>query len=199
MGLSVAAFVGKSRVSVIGSSPAGGSTALDCRSPRRPSPPGIQPSPQSSASTGNTRTPGANRFYIYNKGTRCTVQQSTGTRCCTQQRKATNNRHHQKNNSHTTRTTAQFIVKSVSYKQRYERTTSAQNGIKTYTSVQQPLRRYLYFAMNAEWKSLSLATNCSILLSRGRIVVRRWYVPSSCPNPDPGTTVIPVSSSSCSA
>ena len=32
--------------------------------------------------------------------------------------------------------------------------------------------------------------------SRGRMVVRRWNVPSSCPKPDPGTVLIPVASSS---
>ena len=32
--------------------------------------------------------------------------------------------------------------------------------------------------------------------SRGRMVVRRWNVPSSCPKPEPGTVLIPVASSS---
>eukprot|EP00955_Chlamydomonas_euryale_P054997 356003-Chlamydomonas_euryale.AAC.1 len=50
--------------------------------------------------------------------------------------------------------------------------------------------------MNASWKSLNFCTNCEITSSRGRIVVRRWNVPSAWPKPEPGTVEMPVASSS---
>ena len=40
------------------------------------------------------------------------------------------------------------------------------------------------------------AAGSRLTSSRGRMVVRRWNVPSSCPKPDPGTVLIPVASSS---
>ena len=46
------------------------------------------------------------------------------------------------------------------------------------------------------WNSL---TNSPIFSSGGRMVVRRWKVPSSWPKPEPGTVTMPVASSSCGA
>ena len=50
--------------------------------------------------------------------------------------------------------------------------------------------------MNFLWKAPKSATIFLMRSSDGRIVVRRWNVPSCCPNPDPGTVRMPVSSTS---
>lgn len=55
---------------------------------------------------------------------------------------------------------------------------------------------YAYVSMNPLWKSLSLSITSGIFSSSGRIVVRRWYVPSFWPKPVPGTVEMPVLSRS---
>lgn len=55
---------------------------------------------------------------------------------------------------------------------------------------------YLYCAMKPSWNFLNSCTNSAIFSSRGRMVVRRWKVPSAWPKPLPGTVLMPVSSSS---
>mmetsp|Transcript_13690 Transcript_13690/g.29383 ORF Transcript_13690/g.29383 Transcript_13690/m.29383 type:complete len:149 (-) Transcript_13690:1434-1880(-) len=50
--------------------------------------------------------------------------------------------------------------------------------------------------MKLSWNFLNFSTKVVMTSSRGKIVVRRWKVPSSCPKPDPGTVLMPVASSS---
>lgn len=54
---------------------------------------------------------------------------------------------------------------------------------------------YLYLAMNLSWNFDSDKMATSMSSSDGRNVVRKWLVPSSWPNPLPGTTTMPVSTS----
>eukprot|EP00955_Chlamydomonas_euryale_P073954 361894-Chlamydomonas_euryale.AAC.7 len=56
-------------------------------------------------------------------------------------------------------------------------------------------RAYLYLAMNLTWNFDSDRMAASMSSSDGRNVVRKWLVPSSWPNPLPGTTTMPVSTS----
>jgi len=62
-----------------------------------------------------------------------------------------------------------------------------------------PVDLYLYLAKKSLWKAAIRATTASISSSGGKKVVRKCHVPSFWPNPDPGTTTIPVSSSNASA
>ena len=57
------------------------------------------------------------------------------------------------------------------------------------------LSDHAYLALKPSWKRLNFSTNSAIFSSRGRIVVRRWKVPSSCPKPLPGIVTMPLSSS----
>ena len=50
--------------------------------------------------------------------------------------------------------------------------------------------------MKLSWKPARRSVTASIWSSCGRKVVRKCHVPSSCPKPEPGTTQIPVASSS---
>lgn len=55
---------------------------------------------------------------------------------------------------------------------------------------------YWYCFRNFRWNSLNVTRTVFILSIGGRIVILKWYVPSTSPNPLPGTTHIPVSSNS---
>jgi hypothetical protein len=50
---------------------------------------------------------------------------------------------------------------------------------------------HLYSFMNFSWKLLNFDTNSAIFSSRGRMVVRKWKVPSAWPKPLPGTVLMP--------
>ena len=58
---------------------------------------------------------------------------------------------------------------------------------------------YAYLPMKSAWKAVIRSTTSVISDSGGRKVVRKCHVPSFCPKPLPGTTTIPVASSSARA
>lgn len=54
----------------------------------------------------------------------------------------------------------------------------------------------LYLSIKLLWNSDRFCTTRPMSSSEGRNVVRKWYVPSACPKPEPGTTTMPFSCSS---